>query len=73
MAKKTTETQPDAPVEQKPTLVAIAKKAAAIVLENEVNTGHMTPTLAKHLLTMMDGIYTKLVEQSYAPEETENK
>jgi hypothetical protein len=48
----------------KPDLVALAKKAAAIVLENEARTGHMTPTLAKNLLTMMDSIYIKLVEEA---------
>jgi hypothetical protein len=55
--------EPEAP--KPPTLVDLSKRAVGIVLTSEVNSGHMSPVLAKNLLAAMDRVYTTLVEQAF--------
>jgi hypothetical protein len=57
--------EPEAP--KPPTLVDLSKRAVGIVLTSEVNSGHMSPTLAKNLLAAMDQVYNVLVANAYEP------
>lgn len=47
-------------------------KAVGMVLTHEVNTGHMSPQLAKFLLSQMDQAYNLLLSAAY-PEQKERK
>jgi hypothetical protein len=60
------------PRKKKPRREDLRVMAVGVTLQREVTTGHMTPALAKTLLTRMDHAYELLVKEHFPEAPTEN-